>query len=53
MLMPPGTPSLPQHRQKDGTRTSGWVLPSVFQAKLEIGSRWEELKLAQGIFDRG
>ncbi|KAM6193998.1 uncharacterized protein WM294_010786 [Sarcoramphus papa] len=53
VLTPPGAASLPQRRQKDGTCTSGWVLPNVFQAELEMGSRWEELKLAQGIFDSG
>lgn len=53
MVMPPGAPSLPQHRQKDGTGPSGWVLPSVSQAELETGSRWEERELAQGSFDSG
>lgn len=53
MVTPPGAPRLPQHRQKDGSETSGWVLPHVFQAEQEMGSRWEEWKVAQGISDGG
>lgn len=53
VLTPHGVPTLPYDGQRDRARPSGCALPGIFQAGMEVGSRWEEWELAQGSFDSG